>query len=169
MTLHNASRFSILLLGFLALPTVTHGQTSNQDLRGCEVFASCALRVRYRLFRTEIVRGTESTHVARIGFGAPPLDELLSRSDRSAVSFDRFRQDHTKSSWLAVLGGLEIVGGLVARAQDNEDWAIGLSISGVVIEIAAVIFRTRANEHLSEAMWWYNESLAKGEVRQAQE
>jgi hypothetical protein len=154
-------------MGFLlvvcpAVPTGAHGQTANQAILGCDVFEDCALRVRYRLFRTEIVRGTESTRVARVGLGTPPLEELFSRSDRAALSFERFRKEHRRSSWLTVLGGIEIAAGLVARAQDSEDWAVALSVTGVVIELAGMLFRTRADEHLSAAIWWYNESLARG-------
>jgi hypothetical protein len=97
--------------------------------------------------------------------GTPPLEQLFSRSDGSAVSFDRFRTDHRRASWLTVLGGLELIGGLVARSRDNDDWALALSISGVFIELTGMVFRIRADEHLSQAIWWYNASLPKGRVR----
>jgi len=165
MTLWSPSRISAFLLVLLAFPTVSHGQASPQDFLDCEVFDSCALRVRHGLIRTEIVRGAEDTPVARIGFGTPPLHELFARSDRAAVSFDQFSVDHKRTSWLRVLGGIEIVGGLVARAQENDDWAMALSISGIAIEVAAAIFSTRADEHLSRAIWWHNESLSDGSAR----
>jgi len=150
---------AILLLGLSGLPGKTQAQNVNQEVPGCDAYEDCALRVQYRLFRTEIVRGMESNRVARIGLGTPPLDEILSRSRRATVSFEGYREDHRRSSWLTVLGGIEIMAGLVARAQDKEDWAVALSISGVLIEVGARIFNSRANEHLSEAVWWYNESL----------
>ncbi len=37
--------------------------------------------------------------------GLPPLGEFLARSDSAALSFDQFRTDHARSSWLTVLGG----------------------------------------------------------------
>jgi hypothetical protein len=165
MTLPNPSRIATLLLGFLALASVTHGQTAAQEILGCDVFEDCALRVKYGFLRTEVVRGTENSRVARIGLGTPPLHELFSRSERAALSFERFRVDHKRSSWLTIVGGIEIAAGLVARSQDNEGLAAALSISGFVIEIAAMVFRTRADEHLSQAIWWYNESLPRGGVR----
>jgi hypothetical protein len=148
-----------LLLGSLAFPSLSHGQNRIQEAVDCESPEACALRVRYRLFRTEVVRGPEDLRVARIGFGAPPLEEIFSRSHEASLSFERFGKNHNRSSWLRVLGGIEIAAGLVARSLDEEDWAVGLSISGVVIEMAAMLFRTRANEHLSRAIWWYNRSL----------
>jgi yecA family protein len=57
------------------------------------------------------------------------------------------------------------LGSLVARSQDREDWATALSVSGVVIEAAGMVFSTRADEHLSQAIWWYNVSLPKGRAR----
>jgi hypothetical protein len=162
MTRPRASRTAGLLLALLGLPAVTHGRTNAQELPVCEAYNTCALRVQYRLLGTEIVRGAENTRVARIGWGTPPLEELFARSDQATTRFDRFRTDHGRASWLAVLGGIEIIGGLVARSQGADDWALGLSISGVAVEVAARIFSTRADEHLSQAIWWYNASLAEG-------
>lgn len=155
----------MVLLGALAFPSGAYGQAGPQDILDCEVFGDCALRVRHRLFGTEIVRGTEDTPVAEIGFRAPPLGELFARSDQAALGFDRFRKNHRRASWMSVLGGLEFVGALVARSQGEDDWAMALSVSGVVIEVASRIFRTRAKEQLSSAIWWYNESLSVGPAR----
>lgn len=165
MTFSSASRTAVLLLAGLGVPTFALGQATPRNILDCEVFDSCALRVRHGLFRTEIVRGTEDTPIAEIGFGTPPLQELFARSDQAALGFDRFRTSHTRASWMSVLGGLEFVGALVARSQGEDDWAMGLSIGGVVIEVAAMIFRTRADEYLSKAIWWYNESLTEGRSR----
>lgn len=165
MTLTGASRIAFLLLSFLGLPSVAHGQAGTQGNLGCDVYDSCALRVQHRFFSDRVVRGTEGIQVARIGFGTPPLEELFSRSDSAAVSFDQFRTDHSRSVWLTVLGGIEFIGGLVAESQGYDDLAVGLSISGIMIEVAATIFRTKANEHLSNSIWWYNRSLTVGGVR----
>ena len=165
MSLLSASRIIVLLLAGVGIPTVAQGQASPRDSLDCEVFDRCALRVRHRLLRTEIVRGTDDTRVAEIGFGTPPVEELFARSDQAALGFHRFRKDHRRASWMTVLGGLELVGGLVARSQGEDDWAMALSISGVVIEVAARIFRIRADDHLSTAIWWYNESLSEGRAR----
>jgi hypothetical protein len=155
----------VILVALLAPPTAISGQWAPKEVPGQEVFDRSALRLRHRLFRAEVVRGSESISVARIGLGTPPLGDLFSRSDEATLSFDEFRKDHKRGSWLTVLGGLELLGSLVARSQDSEDWAMALSISGVVIEGAGMIFRTRADEHLSQAIWWYNASLPKGSVR----
>ena len=165
MTLSSASRIAFLSFVFLGAPKVTHGQTSAQTILDCDAYASCALRVQYGLLNTKIVRGTESTDLARIGLGTPPLEALFARSDPSAISFDLFSADHARSSWLAVLGGIGFVGGLIAGARGDEDWAAGFSIGGTAFEVGAAIFRTKANEHLSKAIWWYNESLTRRGAR----
>jgi hypothetical protein len=169
MILCHACRIAVpfmgfLLLGSLALPAATHAQAGSQEISGCSVFEDCALRVQYGFLRTEVVRGTEDIRVARIGLGTPALDELFSRSDTAALSFESFRVDHRRSSWLKVLGGVEIAAGLIARSRDNEDWARALSVSGIVLELVGMVFRTRADEHLSRAIWWYNESLTLGGI-----
>jgi hypothetical protein len=165
MTFSSASRIAVLLLAGLGVPTVAQSQAGTQNILGCDVYDSCALRVRHRLLRTEIVRGTEDTPIAEIGFGTPPLEELFARSDQAALGFDGFRKDHKRASWMTVLGGIEIVGGLVARSQGEDDWAMALSISGIVIEVVGTVFRTRADEHLSKAIWWHNASLSEGRAR----
>jgi hypothetical protein len=72
MTFSSASRIAVLLLAGLGVPTVAQSQAGTQNILGCDVYDSCALRVRHRLLRTEIVRGTEDTPIAEIGFGPPP-------------------------------------------------------------------------------------------------
>ena len=165
MTRSNAPRIAFLLFVFLGAPTVTHGQTNVESNLNCDAYASCSLRVQHGLLNTRIVRGAESTHLARIGLGTPPLEELFARTDASAISFDQFSADHARSSWLAVLGGIGFVGGMIARARGNEDWAAGLSIGGTVFEVGAAIFTRKAAEHLSQAIWWYNESLSRPDAR----
>jgi hypothetical protein len=158
MTRTKALPVAGIILLFSGSPAITWAQATEVD-GGYEAFDSCALRVRHGLFRTEIVRGTEGLRVAGIGWGNPPLGELFARSPRATVSFEAFRRDHIRSSWMTALGGIEIVGGLVARARDHEDWARALTIGGIVVEVAGMIFRARADEHLSDAIWWYNRSL----------
>jgi len=149
-----------VLLAGLGAPTAARGQADDPALLDCQEFDRCALRVRHRLFGTEIARGTEDMPIAELGFRAPPLGDLFARSEQAALGFQRFQKNHRRASWMSVLGGLEFVGALVARSQGEDDWAVGLSISGVAIEVVAMIFRTRADEHLSSAIWWYNASLA---------
>jgi hypothetical protein len=143
-------------------PIAAYGQAENPELVDCQVSDRCALRVRHGLFGTEIVRGTEDRPIAEIGFRATPLGELFARSDQAAHDFDRFGTNHRRASWMSVLGGVELVGALVARSQGEDDRAMALSISGVAIEVVAMIFRTRADEHLSRAIWWYNELPSDG-------
>jgi hypothetical protein len=165
MTLSRGSRLAVLLLLILGCPHLIRAQDAPPSILGCDVYESCALRVQYRFFRNEVVRGPESTSVTRIGLGTPPLEELFARSDSALVSFHEFRKDHIRSSWLMVLGGLEFVGSLVAEANGKDDLAVGLSIGGIVLEVIGAVFRTKADEHMSKAIWWHNESLAAGPIR----
>ncbi len=137
---------------------------SAQPEAGCHVYDQCALRVQHHILSTWIVRGAEETRVARIGFRPPRLQGLFQASEPAALAFRQFRSHHARSSWLAILGGLEIVGGMVARANGKDDWALGLSIGGTVFELAAGIFRMKANEHLSTSIWWYNQPFAEGRL-----
>lgn len=53
----------------------------------------------------------------------------------------------------------------VSQGLRTNELAASLSISGVVIELVGMVFRRRADEHLSQAIWWYNESLTRVGVR----
>ena len=161
MTLSSASRTGLLTLVLLGAPAVTHGQTRTQATPPCDTYDSCALRIQHHVFSTRIVRGEEDMEVAQIRFRTPALQELFARSDRAAISFDDFRQDHTRSAWLGLLGGIGFVGGLVAGAYESEEWAAGLSIGGTVFSVSAGVFRTKSLEHLSKAIWCYNQSLSE--------
>ena len=89
MRLKSASLVSVLLLVLLAglgAPTAVHGQVSKPEILDCQVFDGCALRIRHRLFGTEIVRGTQDTPIAEIGFRTPPLEELFARSQGAGSS-----------------------------------------------------------------------------------
>jgi hypothetical protein len=58
-----------------------------------------------------------------------------------------------------LLGGIGFVGGLIAGARGDDRWAAAFSVGGTVFSMGSGIFRTRANEHLSKTIWWYNASL----------
>lgn len=164
MNLFPGPRAALLALALFAAPSSLHGQADPSLHAACDAYERCALRVRHGFFTTRIVRGTDDTELARLGFGAPPLDDVFSLSDEAAVSFQRFRTAHVRSSWMGLLGGIGFVGGLVAGARGHHDWAAGLSLGGSVFSLGAGAFRTRADEHLSRAVWWHNASLAGGRV-----
>jgi hypothetical protein len=161
MTLSGSLQIAVLLFVFSGTPAVIHGQTDTQTTLDCDIYDDCALRVQHNLLSSNIVRGPESTRVARIGFGTPPLENLFARSEVAAASFGLFRTDHTRASWLTVLGGVEFLAGIIAGARGNDDLAMALAIGGTVIEVVGAIFRTKANEHLSHSIWWYNQSLSE--------
>lgn len=149
-----------LCLALAATPNAGQGQVVPLGASACDAYAGCALRVQHGLFSTRIVRGTDDTEMAKLGFGAPPLDDLFASSAEAAISFQRFRTAHVRSSWMGLLGGIGFVGGLVAGARGHHDWAAGLSLSGTAFSFGSGAFRTRANEHLSRAVWWHNATLA---------
>lgn len=150
---------ALLALVVWAIPASASGQAATGAPR-LEADDTLALRVRYRLLGTTIVRGPADAQVARIGFGTPPLRDLFAGSEEAAASFERFSKEHARSSWTGLLGGIGFVGGMVAGARGEERWAAALSIGGTVFSMGSGVFRTRANEHLSKAIWWYNASLA---------
>lgn len=147
-----------LLLALLS-PAGILAQSARPDAAGCDAYAACALRVQHRLFKTNVVRGSGDEVVAQIGFRTPPLENLFARSPEAALDFALFREDHRRSAWLGFLGGVGFLGGLIAGAKGEEGWAAGLSLGGTVFSMGSGLFRTKANEHMSSAIWWHNGSL----------
>lgn len=159
MTLSSLARAALLALAVSALPADVGGQAGDGAGRHTAAYDTAALRVRHGLFRTSVVRGPEDVLVTHIGFGTPPLRELFSGSAGASASFERFARDHARSSWMGLLGGIGFVGGLIAGARGDDRLAATLSIGGTVFSMGSGIFSTRAREHLSKAVWWYNASL----------
>lgn len=153
----------VALLAF-ALSAPSKGalaQASAPAAPATQAYDSAALRVRHGIFRTSVVRGPEDALVTHVGFGTPPLRDLFSRSEAATASFERFTRDHARSSWTGLLGGIGWVGGLIAGARGDEELAAVFSIGGTVFSMGSGIFRTRADEHLSKAVWGYNASLLR--------
>lgn len=160
MSISRGFRVAVLALALFTLPSALDGQAGPAAQAVCDTYEGCALRLKYGLITTRIVRGADDAQVARLTFRPPPLEELFARSDPASASFQRFRTAHLRSSWMGLMGGIGFVGGLVAGAAGHHGWAAGLSIGGSVFSVGAGAFRTRANEHLSRAVWWHNASLA---------
>ena len=149
------------LTAILALGPFTGAQAqASAASETCTEYAACALRVKHGFFKTKIVRGADDTELADIGFRTPPVRDVFQVAPEALVAYDLFGADHRRSSWTGALGFAGFLGGMIAGAKGGDDWAAGLSVGGTVFSLISGIFRTKANEHLSGAVWHYNASLS---------
>lgn len=121
-------------------------------------YDACALRVRYRLFGGQIVRGREDDRVASLGWLAPSVPLFAERSDTAAWYYASFRRRQHVGAALGFAGLVASAAALLVR-DSNDDLAAGLGIGGSVLFIGGGIQLGRANERLSRAVWWYNRAL----------
>jgi len=146
--------FLILLLASLTVSGVGAQQAT------CS-YDDCALRVKRAFWGPRLVQGLDEEKVAGFAFLAPPLTDLLQRSDSAVRYYSLFRARHNRGFWLTLGGALLFGGSLLAYEidRDLEGVSIGLAIGGTTAWIAGLVNIGRAQEPLSKTVWWYNRSL----------
>jgi hypothetical protein len=86
---------------------------------------------------------------------------MLAQSvDSVQVHYDAFRAGTNSGAILELIGVTALVGGvLVATAEGSDEWAIGLTLGGLVPLFWGAVRHVQARDHLSRAVWWYNSTL----------
>jgi hypothetical protein len=139
----------------LCLPLATATAQRPED---CD-YAACALRLRYSLFSIRLVQGQDQQRVASLGLFPPTVALFAERSDTAAQHYASFRRRHTSGALLTLAGTIAATAGLLAYDSDD-DLGVTLVIGGGFLGIGGAIQATRAREQLSQAVWWYNRTLA---------
>ena len=142
----------------LLLQVLSPSPSTAQTPPACS-YDACALRLRYSFFKTQLVQGREARPVASIGMFAPGVPLFAERSDTAARYYTNFRRKHTSSALLG-LGSLVLVTVGAVVYDNDHDASLALVIGGGLLGIGGVIQRTRADEQLSRAVWWYNRTVA---------
>lgn len=153
MTHHRlAVRVAVLLF---CVPSATATAQSPED---CS-YTACALRLRYSLFSIRLVRGQDQQRVASLGLFPSSVPLFAERSDTAARYYASFRRRHTSGVLLSLAGTIAMTAGFLAY-DSNHDLGVALVIGGGLLGIGGGIEATRAREQLSQAVWWYNRTLA---------
>jgi len=153
------TRFAIALCAlslFLAGATTMFAQDSTYDVS--------ALRVESSMGDLQIVRGAQSTVVARAGvFHGPKLAQLVARSDRAAAEARVFEQNYDRGQY-TFAAGLATLGAAVGASRIRDlNGAIrpGLTAASVLLIAYGGSKLERASQALSRAIWWYNRDLKR--------
>ncbi len=144
---------ALVLLMLAVCPPVATAQ-AGQDC----TYASCALRIRHSLFSTQLVQGQAERRVASLGLFPPEVPLFAERSDTSARHYAAFRRRHTTGALLALAGSVALAAGVFV---DDSDVGLILVAGGGLLGITGGIQATRAQDRLSQAIWWYNRTLAE--------
>jgi hypothetical protein len=144
-----------IVLGLLCLRAP--GSTA-QTPQAC-TYDACALRLRHTFFKVQLVQGMDQRPVGSLGWFAPALPLFAERSDTAARHYSSFRRRQTSGLILSLTGAVALTAGLAAY-DSNNDVGLILVIGGGLLGIGGGIQSIRAGEQLSQAVWWYNRTLA---------
>jgi len=155
----SASRFwsATLMTGLLLTPCGSAAQTSD-----C-TYERCALRLKFRLFSTQVVQGVEAAPVARLGLFAPHIAPLETSADPVQLHYRSFRQHRNASGVLQLLSAAAATAAAFVYSSDvhrNGGTALGILLVGTGFTIAGGINAQRSADELQQAIWLYNHSLA---------
>jgi hypothetical protein len=144
-----------LVLGLLCLRAP---ESTAQTPQAC-TYHACALRLRQSFFKVQLVQGTNQRPVGSLGWFPPALSLFAERSDTAARHYSSFRRRQTSGLLLSLTGVVALTAGLAVYDGDN-DLGLILGLGGGLLGIGGAIQSVRANEQLSQAVWWYNRTLA---------
>jgi hypothetical protein len=125
-------------------------------------YDTCALRVE----SAYIVRGTEGTHVRRIGLFGPGLEPLVQGSERAVEHARIYDQARTPLAILTLASA--VIGGIYGLAliddgerpfENNDQVRRGALVAGIGVMFYGSHVRIRAQRAFSRALWWYNRDL----------
>lgn len=129
-----------------------------------ESYDENALRVESRRGNLQIVRGIQSTVVARSGvFHGPKIATLVSQSDSALAEARAFERDYGPGQYITGLGIATLGAAIGASriADINAAIPTGLTIAAVALITYGGTKLENAFRSLSKAVWWYNRDLKK--------
>ena len=152
-------------LALLGLVLCSEAASAQQPRTPCS-YEACALRVvdGGGYFGTQyVVRGREGYSVA-IARRSATLDSVFAVNDSSAVYYSRFEAQERYADWFGWIGtGLMLTGFITDLAGEGGLFSRSFLFYGGGLAVTygvALPVQRRAATELSNAIWWYNRSLA---------
>jgi len=130
----------------------------------------CALRLQPNVFSRSLVQGVPPTPVARLGLFAPRIDLLAAAGDSTRSHYTAFRTHYNRRAALTLVAIATFTASIIlvsasynaSDPQQYEGAAIGLFVGSVVVGFGAGVSRAKAEDHLQQAIWFYNRALPRG-------
>jgi hypothetical protein len=144
----------------LAAVAAPRSADAQQTPRAC-TWDECALRIKAPTLSTPamLVRGREDTEVVRLGLLEPAIAPFVQLSDSAVARAQVYDVLFDRGSFISISGTVIAIAApiLLGGTMQKIAWTgvgIGLSVYGGYVT-------NRANDALSEAIWWYNRELPR--------
>ena len=110
------------------------------------------------------------TPVARLGLFARRIDLLAAAGDSTRSHYTAFRTHYNRRAALTLVAIATFTASIIlvsasynaSDPQQYEGAAIGLFVGSVVLGFGAGVSRAKAEDHLQQAIWFYNRALPRG-------
>ena len=122
-------------------------------------YDSTALRIRYSLFGSQLVRGAADEKLASISLFAGDIPVLSSGPEDVAEPFRSFKHKKNLAGAFFLASTAAIVTAFVIGDDDRDSGWLALG-TGAVFLLAGSALETAATEDLSRSVWHYNRQLA---------
>jgi hypothetical protein len=122
-------------------------------------YAECALGIAPSLISLEVVQGSRSTPVGRLGFfWAGDIRTVFSSSDSALAYAGRAVRTRRMAAALTDTGILLLGAAVTIAASRREITSAerGAGVAGAMLLAISYPVQLRADAHLSKAVWWYN-------------
>jgi hypothetical protein len=124
-------------------------------------YERCALRIKKSAFKSRIVAGIDGRVVAKLGDFGTDLEHRVDLPDSAFSHVQRYNSQAKLSAWLGLAGTVVLVTPLLVTIDDPGPGWLAAPVIGLGLSIASATIRTRAGDHLSQAIWWYNGQFAR--------
>lgn len=145
-------RATATILAVVALAASVSAQTVDSS---CS-YASCALSISPRLMGLDVVRGTNETRVASLGFLLPHDPTRVFATDSIARRFATRALTHRRIG--AALTDVGLVVAVLGASQGKQAGTIGV---GLALVISSIPIHFSADADLSRAVWHHNRHYSR--------
>jgi hypothetical protein len=139
------------------------GTARAQQARSCN-WDECALRIKAPTLSTPatLVRGREAVEVVRLGLFEPAVAPFVTLSDSAVAHAQVYDVMFDRGSMISLAGtAIAIAAPILFRSTMKKIAWTGV---GLGVSFYGGYVTNRANEALSEAIWWYNRELQRGQA-----
>lgn len=148
----------------LLVATVLVGTPVTAQRLDCP-YDRCALWMPYGS-ANHVVQGADTTPASVVGFIVPTVDLLAAADPVTRRHYMLARKQYSRTGAAGIASMATMVATIVYYGSGRREWrtpaGIGLPVAMVLSSAAAGAFGARADDHMRQAIWFYNGNLRSG-------